>query len=378
MNKNSSWVTVNKKTKTWALAAFLAIFSLYIILETLVTAELWVVKALESASLIAVSVLGTTLLTQLLIDIKRENDLISDVGIHGLLNSEEFMSKLPDEEKRKISLLLGGDDALYGNSVKREMCESMQHQIKSIKEEYYYGSLSYAVDCTLFDDRVQQVINKMIVLIPYGEEYSLKNYRFIGSMNRIFTGGDRTKNIIVEHIKIYHRKSYNDMPPRNSPEQWVALKEHEDYEVYIDEVKEARNTKNGYNVNYKVTCINENLVAGHCGIYIDVRYRLLMSPSDLQFTCSAKVPSKEFAVRFNLDTKTSDHVERVLLSRYFCPFDILDNTAQSDSQRAVDFKFDGWTFPGDGVAISITPASEGVEHTEGAESHQREERLIAK
>ena len=347
---------IDKKVRNIALFADFVVLALYIALLFIINnADL--IKGLQNNSLsyqildviseitlIAFSIISTTLFSSWLIETNKQNKIYSDIVCNDFLASPEFYNALGDNNKRTMLNNFEKQYYFNGSEKREEMYNSITNKLQ-FSDDVYYDSCNYEIDCKIDGNLLRKTITRTTKLFSYDEECDIENLPLIASTYRK-----------IDSIEGFTFKSLHITENGKNEKNILENELH----IETDKVKDNALKKCGYTdtIEYSLRKkihlrkqLSKNDIEGR-GVVVKIQYGTVVGIDDSSYVCRVKYPCKHFSVNFKLSGKEAAKYE--LSSHSFGFIEKATDSDYNDNRTVVNISFDNWIFKSDGVAIVIS------------------------
>ena len=309
--------------RSWILCGcilLIAFFILYFILKEKETTPN--IELIKNALLIIISVLGSTMLSALLIEKKKLNKSINDFLLEDILTSTEILS---DSIKKQILNEMEMDLYYYQNQDKQIIMEQLRKEISLEKFEYFYESCVYSVSCTVKNEFVEYDITREIGIKSFDKNKQISNFCIAKpSLKRL---GNEDAFEILEVFLDEQKIDEHDLSEIITEQQSPVYRNNEYDTKYLVQYRKNLNLN------------NQNPVS------IRMRYIVRLPQDDNSMVYRVYVPCKKFRI-----TCISSDEYKLKIH----PFGIGGKGFQTINSSNANFcsvEMDNWIFPYDGVVI---------------------------
>lgn len=347
MKKDKKILVIKKykksKTATLLLSVGLGLFLIcYIIIliliqfgsvsDSLFSSELIVVlNVAKDFLLVVISIIGTTLLTALLIEINQKNATYTELIANDIFASPEFYSNLTDENKRKIIENL--EEEYYGRfPIMQELYGLFREKLNSFSHNYYYEECNYNVSYYSIGSSLEKTIVRTMKIRSYTETVKIKNF-------------------YVCRYSLSPNENIHGTPKSQIPFQIVSISINGIVQPMDNIVVEEQITSNQLldKCGYSSTCIvklkNDIILTSDNDTIIRIKYKSIVTKMDDPMSFRVPVPCIKYILNCTAPS------EYKVVAHAFGFFDSASNSSNSIYDNTISVTFDNWLMPDNGVAI---------------------------
>lgn len=279
--------------------------------------------------LAVISIVGTSLLTSVFIELNRRNVDYTELIANDIFASAEFYSNLTDENKEKMSRYLE-ENMYHRDPVRSEIYQSCKEYIYSNKMVYYYEDFNMSIDYFNRIEYSEKNIKRTMKLRSYESKIkSDKLYLFTYNLSPV----DKVKNFEVLSA-------------------WIG-ENNDKLEIGKDIVIEKKETRTplwekcGYTETYDVYLNKCITLYADRDVVLYIEYVSRVSNEDMSVGFGVPVPCKKAYYNF-----TAPH-NYVVYAHPYSFMNIDNNYPNTLYRNSISVHFDNWLLPGEGVAICV-------------------------
>lgn len=296
--------------------------------------KITIIKTVNSFIVVMVSMGISGLLTSLVLDKKNIDDIYT-----------EMFEKIKKESEVNIYF---DKNSLY-DVTSNVLCDKkklplptdiVKYMIKKVVGTtgagYYYKNYSVSVDCQIKEENVLKEIKKTYDIEPFD-----KTHRFISTSksNRLLIITQTCLSGTGNNIKI-QQITLNNKP----------LDLNNDITCSSEKIRdEELPAKQGYREKYYYYYNKDIETSKSHPIKLSVTYSTTVSKDDLSYVIRVPRPCK----KFNLSYTVNENSNYRPYGNAFGFFDDASKTLNTSNKKKLDFSFDDWIFPLDGVCIEM-------------------------
>ena len=286
------------------------------------------IQSLKDILLVFVSVCGTSLLLNLIVETNSKNALITDIIQNDVISAPEFYESMDIDKKEKMFHAL--EEHLYfKHNIQHTMFAEMRNKIIDMVCDYYYASCNYIVTCKIYDNYIEKEITRKVVLKSYDKNYTIRNFSIGNCSSKKIDGLESYELISFE---INGEKVNLDNHVRSQTLGTSNLDEQNEYNVNIRYI---------YNRPLKISSTKETTVVVKC--------KTRTAIDDKSSTFRVVKPCKNFSLVYTLE----QHEKYRLGVDAFGFLDDADESANNTSESNINITFNDWIFKYDGVVVMI-------------------------
>ena len=296
--------------------------------------KITIIKTVNSVIVVIISIGLSGLFTSLVLDKKSIDDIYL-----------ELFKKIEKESEVNVSF----DNAFLSSATTSTSCHNkkcnlptgvVNYMIKNVisttDDGYYYSDYTVSVDCKVEDDYIIKEVKKTYFIVPYDQSYkfiaSSKKERLVIVSQTCMAGTG--ENMKINQIKLGDRNI-------DLTKDIVKYKE----DISDDELP----AKQGYKEKYYVCYAKDIETTRKDPIKLSVTYSTKVQKTDLSYV--VRVP--RLCKKFNLTYTINEKSNYIPYGNAFGFFDDASKTINTSNKKKLEFDFDDWIFPLDGVCIEM-------------------------
>lgn len=280
---------------------------------------------------VAVSILGTNLLLNLIIQKNSQNNLYDEFIIE-LLQNKDFLGSIPEDKRKILFKNIEEMDFLGENKIYTELINNVREKIVKSHYPFYYVSNNIDIICTLKPDCIEKDIIKTIEICSFEKSKKIEQYKISK-----FTLESLNEEKPVEIKKITINGKSKDI---NRCVEYTNS-ENED-NVYFANV----------NYNTQVLCClkDEITVYNDKPTKIEINYITRVPLNDKVYIYRLTDPCKKF--HFHYRIKDSNKKYKIHAQAFGFQDNAMKNPAGS-RENEITYDIGDWAFPTDGVFVAF-------------------------
>lgn len=285
--------------------------------------------------LIFISIFGSTLISSLLIEVRKRNDYYADLLVNDVFSSPSFYNTLNDEYKQEMLDNLENNIYFHSNPQIAEMYGSIKTKLQKCNtQQYFFEDLNYSVVCTVKDNRIIKDIIRTVKIRSYEDKCIVKHYMLMKYSTEKLKDNANLESVVINETPL----EKDDILISNKP------------------ITDVMHKKLGYDTEYTYKLKNPIVLSSQTDTVIIVKYRSVVPLSDNTYTCRVSVPCKKFSMQFII----KESPQYKLSAFAFGFWDCAVSTPNNDSATDVNIEFSDWIFEHDGAAVVLTPNAEAA------------------
>ncbi len=290
-----------------------------------------ILNVVKDFLLVVISIIGTTLLTSLLIEINQKNTTYTELIANDIFASPEFYSNLTDENKRKMIKSL--EQNYYDRfPVKQILYDLFREKLNNFPHEYYYEECNYNVSYYFTGDSSEKTIVRTMKVRSYMENAVINNF-------------------YVCRYSLNSEKETNNNSNSKIPFQIISISINGVVQPTDKIVVENQATSNQLldKCGYSSTCIvrlkDDIILSSESDTIIRIEYKSVVTAMDDPMSFRVPVPCKKYILNCTAP------IEYKVVAHAFGFFDSASNSSNSLYDNTISVIFDNWLMPDNGVAI---------------------------
>ena len=285
---------------------------------------------LKDFFLVIISIVGTTLLTSIIIEKNKKNTTDTELLANDIFASPEFYSNLTDDNKKKMFESL---EKNYYNrfSIKQEIYTLFRKSLENIKYNYYYEECNISISYFPRETYTEKNIVRILKVRSYSDEAIITKFHLCGYS---------LSPVNLEQI---------------DPFEFISLR-IDGVEKYKDDIIVLNNNtenqllnKCGYSSHYTVCLKDKITLTSSEDTIIRIEYISRVADNDNSMSFRVCVPCRRYILNF---IAPENHKVR---AHAFGAFDIASNSSNSVYDNVISVNFDSWLLPENGVTICCIP-----------------------
>lgn len=277
--------------------------------------------------IVVVSITGTNLLLNVLIEVKSKNQLLTELVENDVISSPKFYKNMETSVQLKMCQALEYN-LYYHDSVKQNMGIVAQSKISKIKDSYYFEECLYMITCNIHDNYVEEDVVKEVIVRSYKESNTITNFLLTDCCLETVDG--------IIPFELLSVRVNNDL---------IKLEDIEELEFCSNGFV----TQNFYDFSKKYLYKKKISISNNHDTRIIIRYRM-------RSTCNARFnifrpenPCKRFSLTYNLMPNSKYRIAASVFGFFEDGSSVINDAAD----YRVNIEFKNWFFNNEGIVIMI-------------------------
>lgn len=288
-------------------------------------------KMLKDILLVIISVLGTNLLLNVVIQKGQNNDFFTDFFANDIISSPEFYENLDDKNTIKILKCLESKQYFNNNVIITEMYDSIRHKLNKIDKEYYFEKCTYNVTCSVYDNFFEKNIVRAIRIRSYKSSAEIRNFNLANYTSKTVNGHKsyELKSLVIDghELDVSRNVTLKSIP-----------------------IIDLMSKKNGYDSKINLQYNGKLSLRNDADTTITVNYIVRSTLDDITSTFRASEPCKNFQLIYKIDPNSNYKVT----ANAFGFWDSADSSPNNLIDHEININFNDWIFEDDGVTVSLS------------------------